>query len=84
MKTKPTITICLGSSCYHRGNQDVLETIKVYLKKHQLDNIVEFKGHLCAGNCSNGPNIQINDEIYSRIDNSSIIEILDNYFNISK
>lgn len=84
MKAKTIITICLGSSCYRRGNQDVLETIKNYLKEHNLNKKVEFKGHLCTGNCSNGPNIQINDKIYSGVDSNSIIEILDKYFNITK
>lgn len=84
MEAKTIINICLGSSCYHRGNEDVLETIKMYLKEHQLDNKVEFKGHLCDGHCSKGPNIQINDELYSGIDNKSILEILDHYFNRSK
>lgn len=81
MKPKTCITICLGSACYHRGNQLVLETIKKYLKENHLSDQVEFKGHLCEGNCSKGPNFKLNNKLYSGIDQNSVIEILDKHFN---
>ncbi len=51
--------ICLGSSCFSRGNKDVVMFIKEYLKKHHLEDKVIFKGARCMGNCSKGPNIMI-------------------------
>ncbi|MEA3317911.1 MAG: NAD(P)H-dependent oxidoreductase subunit E [Bacteroidota bacterium] len=81
MKNNTNITICLGSSCYRRGNQAVLEIIKAYLKENNLKDKVDFKGHLCTGNCLNGPNLKINEEKYFGVSQDSVIEILDKYFN---
>ena len=35
--------ICLGSSCFSRGNKDVAVFIKEYLKKHHLEDKVVFR-----------------------------------------
>lgn len=80
MKNKTSIVICLGSSCYRRGNQTVLEVVKNYLSDNHLNDQVEFRGHLCTGNCLDGPNIKINDTKYSGVDSVSIIEILNSHF----
>ena len=55
--------ICLGSSCFPRGNKDVVMLIKEYLKKHHLEDKVIFKGSRCMGNCSKGPNIMIDGRL---------------------
>ena len=80
MKTKTSIVICLGSSCYRRGNQYILEVVKSYIQEHNLKSEVEFKGQLCSGNCAHGPVIKINGEMFSTIDEASIIRILDAHF----
>jgi len=84
MNTKAVISICLGSSCYRRGNKEVLEVVKAYLDEHQLADVVEFKGHLCKEHCADGPNIYINGTSYHFIDRNSIIDILDKYFAVTK
>ncbi len=80
MRAKTIISICLGSSCYRRGNQEVLEVIKEYLADHQLTDQVEFKGHLCAGKCAEGPNLQVNNKEYHKVDRNAAIEILNKHF----
>lgn len=80
MKSKTVVTICLGSSCYRRGNQAILEIVKDYLAKNNLESKVEFKGHLCTGNCTKGPNLKIDADEYHRVDENSVIEILNRYF----
>lgn len=79
MKEKPVISICLGSSCYRRGNQFVLDVVKNYLTEHNLTHDVIFKGHLCAGKCMEGPIITIDNIDYEYIDSISVIRILDNH-----
>ncbi len=79
--SKVVITICLGSSCYRRGNQTILEVIKNYLAEHALGDVVEFKGQLCTGKCTEGPNLSIDDTNYSGLDINSIGKVLDKHFN---
>lgn len=80
MKNKTVITICLGSSCYRRGNQTILEVIKNYLSENDLSKQVEFKGQLCTDKCTEGPNLSIDDIKYSGLDIHSIVKILNNHF----
>jgi NADH:ubiquinone oxidoreductase subunit E len=69
--------ICLGSSCFSRGNKEVVNFIRDYLKRNHLEDKVVFKGARCMGHCSNGPNLRINDVITEGVTLSRIEGILD-------
>lgn len=69
--------ICLGSSCFSRGNREVVMIIRDYLKKNHLEDRIIFKGARCMGLCNNGPNLKINDRIIQGVALSAIEEILE-------
>lgn len=69
--------ICLGSSCFSRGNKEVVIFIRDYLKKNHLEDKVIFKGARCMGNCSKGPNLRIDDRIEEEVTTARIEEILE-------
>lgn len=79
---KMQIVICLGSSCFSRGNRDTLEVIKKYLSSHQLEDKVVFKGQLCSQSCNKGPVVWINNVKYETITPSNIIPLLDQLLSI--
>ncbi len=68
--------ICLGSSCFSRGNKDIVMYIKEYLKKNHLDDRVVFKGSRCMDKCSNGPNLMINGRMIEEISLANIEAIM--------
>ncbi|MEN9443901.1 MAG: hypothetical protein RIS47_791 [Bacteroidota bacterium] len=74
------IIICLGSSCFSRGNETVLALIKKYLKDHYLTDRVDFRGELCSCQCTHGPNIKVNGEIIHDIHEDNIESILNQIF----
>lgn len=76
--------ICLGSSCFSRGNKDVVMFIKDYLKRNHLDDKVVFKGARCMGHCSNGPNLQINESLKEGVTLARIEKMLEEEFEIKK
>jgi NADH:ubiquinone oxidoreductase subunit E len=80
MAQRIEMQICLGSSCFSRGNKDVVIFIKEYLKKNHLDDKVIFKGARCMGHCSNGPNLHINGTILEGVTISKIESILEKEF----
>jgi NADH:ubiquinone oxidoreductase subunit E len=53
------ITICMGSSCFSRGNNKNLDIIRTWLNEHGITVDVELKGCRCGNNCGEGPNIWI-------------------------
>jgi NADH:ubiquinone oxidoreductase subunit E len=80
MAQKIEMQICLGSSCFSRGNRDVVTYIRDYLRKNHLEDKIIFKGARCMDLCSNGPNLKINDRIIEEVTLSKIENILEKEF----
>lgn len=72
------VIICLGSSCFARGNKVTLKAIMKFLDDHDLKDKVNFHGGHCFGHCAEGPNISINGKLYTGVDENGIIDILTN------
>jgi len=72
-----TITLCLGSSCFSRGNSRNLEVVKDLAKS--LPAPVELGGHLCEGYCKSGPNVTINGKLYHQMDPHAMVALLNHF-----
>jgi NADH:ubiquinone oxidoreductase subunit E len=72
------IEICMGSSCFARGNNKNLQIITQYLKDHQLEAKVELSGLRCCDLCSKGPNLTIDGVEHNNVDSGTLLDILDN------
>ena len=70
------IEICMGSSCFSRGNNRNIEVIQDYLALQKLPPGVELTGHLCQGHCKTGPNVSIKGKMYHEVDPIVIIGLL--------
>jgi NADH:ubiquinone oxidoreductase subunit E len=81
MIEKVVIQICMGSSCFSRGNRHTLKMIQQYLKDHNLEGDVVLKGNHCFGDCSKGPVVKINDVLHEQVDRENILELLERTFN---
>jgi NADH:ubiquinone oxidoreductase subunit E len=82
MVNKPKIMICLGSSCFARGNERNLQIIEEYLAENGLQDEVdlEFNCSLCQGKCSEGPNVTVNGVRYGNVDKGVMLELLKSCF----
>lgn len=80
MNNKTEVVICLGSSCFARGNKATLKVIDKYLKDNNLLDKVFFHGGHCFGKCAEGPVVKIDDEIHTGVTEISIIDILNRKF----
>lgn len=77
MKEPDTIiTICMGSSCFSRGNNLNVAIIERFLREHKLDLEVEIRGCLCSEHCKTGPNILIGDTLLSGVQPSMVNDLL--------
>lgn len=66
------LKICMGSSCFSRGNNENLETIKQFLKEHNISAEVVLTGNLCEGRCTTGPNLYFNNKLYQNVGHKSL------------
>jgi (2Fe-2S) ferredoxin len=62
----------MGSSCFSRGNNRNIEVIQDLFATHAMIESVQLSGHLCAGQCRVGPNLQINGVDYQGVDPAMI------------
>ena len=79
---KPKISICLGSSCFARGNERNLEILEKFLEEHGLkdETDVELEGCLCKGKCTEGPIITIDGTVYTGVSGGLLLDILQKTF----
>ncbi len=77
-----SIKICMGSSCYSRGNQENLERIERYLSDRQISCAIDLRGSRCEGLCSEGPNIEINGQLHGSVHAETIEQLLDQYLGL--
>ncbi len=73
---KLVVELCLGSSCFARGNSQTLQALEAFLQEEGLSDRVELVGHLCLGNCAKGPNLRIGSETYSGLDTASVLDLV--------
>lgn len=74
------IQICLGSSCFSRGNKRLVKIVEQYLNENNLRHLVYFHGAHCFSYCDRGPLIHINGKEYTDLNEDKLIHILDGLF----
>ena len=80
---KYTISVCLGTACYVKGSQKVLDRLSEELKtpvgKTSSDGLFTLNATRCLGACGLAPVMTINDEVYGRLVPDDIPGILAKY-----
>ncbi len=79
---KVKMVICIGSSCFARGNAENVNIVEDFITQHGLsDEIdIELSGGLCTGNCPDGPVVIVNDKTYKHVTGGVMHDILEQYF----
>jgi NADH:ubiquinone oxidoreductase subunit E len=70
------IVVCLGSSCFARGNSEVLAVLQQYAQSNGPNASVRLAGCLCQDQCKQGPNLKIGDEFHHNITAARLRELL--------
>ncbi len=73
---KTEIVICLGSSCFSRGNKKSLLLIDKFLKENNLEDKYFFRGSRCFNICEKGPVLKIGDTLYEGVNPEDVEGIL--------
>ena len=80
-KMTSKIKVCMGSSCFARGNAKNLTLIQKFLEENKLDAEIEVVGLRCCDNYSKGPNVSIDEVEFNNVDQGSLLDILEKHFN---
>ena len=71
-----TVEVCMGSSCFARGNRQVVSAIQELIRNQHLEDRVLLKGALCQGQCQRGPNLTVNGRAYTNVSAGVALDIL--------
>lgn len=82
-KGKYVVSVCLGTACYVKGSQQVLDKICEELGtpsgKTSSDGMFTIQATRCIGACGLAPVMTINDEVHGRITADDVPAILGKY-----
>ena len=71
------IVICLGSSCFARGNGENLRALKTYIEHYNVAAKFSVRGHLCRDKCTIAPTLTIDDREYHNLKPGGAVALLD-------
>ena len=54
------MTVCVGTSCFLRGAQELLKSLLAYVERRELAGQVNIKATFCHERCDRGPTVGIN------------------------
>ncbi|MCE1189627.1 MAG: [FeFe] hydrogenase, group A [Ignavibacteria bacterium] len=71
------VKVCVGTSCYIRGAQDLLHKLVRHIESKGLQDIVSVKATFCFERCDQGPTVTIGKEILHHCTFAKATEVLD-------
>lgn len=71
------IVICLGSSCFARGNAENLEVTKSFIRAENSSAKVRLTARLCQDQCKVGPNVVINGHAHHQVTPARMLQLLE-------
>ncbi|MBC7343407.1 MAG: (2Fe-2S) ferredoxin domain-containing protein [Clostridia bacterium] len=74
-----TIVICVGSSCFQRGSNEVIDTFKQLIAEHGLTGKVILKGSFCMEHCTSGVTVKIGEEVFTEVYKNDVPTIFSEY-----
>lgn len=85
---KHTISVCMGTACFVRGAEKLLELIKEKLdiesNQTTKDGLFTLKDVRCVGACGLAPIVLVDGKVYGRVKEEDIDGILNVYRDLTK
>lgn len=82
-KGKYSVSVCMGTACYVRGAEDILDDLKKELGVEVGGVTADGKFSLdclrCVGACGLAPVVLVNDKVYGRLEKGQMAKILAEY-----
>lgn len=79
-----TIEICVGSSCFVKGSNELVLILKKYLEDNNLEDKVQLKGAFCMGQCAKGLGIRVDGKLLEGVTLNNALELIELELNINE
>lgn len=82
-KGKYMLNVCMGTACYVKGAQQVMDALKDRLKIDEgettPDRLFTIKSTRCVGACGLAPILVVNEDVHGKLDARDIPKIIQKY-----
>lgn len=82
-KGKYRISVCMGTACYVKGSQEILNTFESLLGigvgECTDDGMFSIEPCRCVGACGLAPVVTVNDKVYGKLVPDDVEKIIDEY-----
>jgi NADH:ubiquinone oxidoreductase subunit E len=80
---KHTISVCMGTACFVRGSDKIIEAFKdkLGIESNEIteDGLFSLKDVRCIGACGLAPVVMVDDKVYGRVKVEEIDDIINTY-----
>lgn len=80
---KHTISVCMGTACYVKGADKIVDTLKKELKvgigQTTEDGLFTLQEARCLGACGIAPVMMVGEKIYGELDAKKTVDIINQY-----
>lgn len=87
-KGKFVVGVCLGTACYVKGGQNLLdkfsELLKIKAGQTTEDGLFTLDALRCIGACGIAPALTINGKVYPKVSTNDVGKIIQEYKNLAK
>jgi len=70
------IRVCVGTSCYLRGSQDILAKTLQMVEENAWGNYFDIAATFCSEKCDKGPNVTVGDQVIHRAELAQIKNLI--------
>ncbi len=80
---KHTISVCLGTACYVKGAEKIMDSVQKELKigmgETTPDGLFTLQETRCLGTCGLAPVMMIDDKVYGELTQKKVLEVINSY-----
>lgn len=76
MPTVVDVSLCMGSSCFARGNNRLLESLEQAIELNGWQERISLVGARCDNRCGDGPNVTVDGKLYQGLDVGAFMDLI--------
>lgn len=80
---KLQVRVCVGTSCFVRGSQTLLQTLLKTVEERKLEDRVDIAATFCFERCGRGPTVAVGDRVIEKCSVPMALEALDEALAVS-
>ncbi|HNY26145.1 MAG TPA: [FeFe] hydrogenase, group A [Candidatus Sumerlaeota bacterium] len=70
------VRVCIGTNCYLKGSQDILQRMVHYVEQNELEEYVDVAATFCFEKCVSAPNVRVGDTMIGACTYEKAIEAI--------